>query len=86
MTLIRPSRRDLLRLAAIAPGFALPGLARAQLGAPAAANPAHFRFTHGAARLTVISDGSFTQPVTGLGVNAPEGEVAAFLKAHYLDT
>ena len=59
MTLIRPTRREILRLAAIAPGFALPAMARAELGRPAAPNPTHFRFTMGEARLTVISDGFF---------------------------
>ncbi|WP_137703117.1 MBL fold metallo-hydrolase [Marimonas lutisalis] len=86
MTLIRPTRRDLLKLAAVAPAFALPAAARAQLGAPAAANPAHFRFTLGEAQVTVISDGFFTQPVDGLGVNAGEGAVVDFLKAHYLNS
>ncbi|WP_322865260.1 MBL fold metallo-hydrolase [Aquicoccus sp. G2-2] len=86
MTFIRPTRRALLKLAAVAPAFALPAVARAQLGAPGAANPGYFHFTKGAAKFTVLSDGYFTQPVSGLGINAPEGEVAAFLKAHYLDT
>lgn len=85
MTLIRPNRRDLLRLAAIAPAFALPATARAALGGPTGPNPGHFRFTLGEARMTVLSDGFFGQPAAGLGVNAPEGEVAAFLEAHYLN-
>ena len=47
-----PTRRDLLKLAAVAPAFAmpaltLPGAARAQLSAPAAGNPAQFRFHAG---------------------------------------
>jgi glyoxylase-like metal-dependent hydrolase (beta-lactamase superfamily II) len=85
MTLIRPTRRDILKLAAVAPGFALPAVARAQLGAPAGDNPAHFRFQLGEARLTILSDGFFTQPVSGLGVNADQSEVQAFLSAHFLD-
>jgi glyoxylase-like metal-dependent hydrolase (beta-lactamase superfamily II) len=84
MTLIRPTRRDILKLAAIAPGFALPAMSRAELGAPGADNPAHFRFTLGAAKLTVISDGYFTQPVSALGVNADRAEVAALLSRHFL--
>ncbi|WP_372609688.1 MBL fold metallo-hydrolase [Aquicoccus sp.] len=86
MTLIRPNRRDLLKLAALAPAFALPAAARARLGAPAGSNPGHFHFSLGEARMTVLSDGFFSQPAEGLGVNAPEGEVAAFLETHYLDT
>ncbi|MCK8484879.1 MBL fold metallo-hydrolase [Aliiroseovarius sp. S2029] len=85
MTLIRPTRRDLLRLAAIAPAFAMPATARAMLGAPTAGNPAHFSFTLGEARLTVVSDGYFSLPGSGLAVNAPEEEKIAFLKDHYLD-
>jgi glyoxylase-like metal-dependent hydrolase (beta-lactamase superfamily II) len=89
--LIRPNRRDILRLAAMAPAFALPAIAlprmaRAELGAPATDNPAHFRFSLGAARLTVLSDGFFTLPTTGLGVNADPKDVQAMLAAHYLPT
>ena len=85
MTLIRPTRRDLLRLAAVAPAFAMPATARAMLGAPTSGNPAHFSFTLGEARLTVVSDGYFSLPGSGLAVNAPEDERLAFLKDHYLD-
>ena len=84
MTLIRPTRREILRLAAIAPGFALPALARAELGRPAAPNPTHFRFTMGEARLTVISDGFFTQPVPTLAINADRDAVAAELDRYFL--
>lgn len=85
MTLIRPTRRDLLRLAALAPAFAMPATARAMLGAPTLGNPAHFSFTLGDARLTVVSDGYFSLPGGGLAINAPEDEKIAFLKDHYLD-
>ena len=54
-------------------------------GAPATSNPAHFGFTIGDARLTVVSDGYFSLPISGLAVNAPEGEKLAFLADHYLD-
>ena len=84
MTLIRPTRRDILKLAAVAPGFALPAMARAELGAPAGDNPGHFRFSLGEARMTVISDGYFTQPVSALGVNADRAEVEAALTRHFL--
>lgn len=78
-----------MKLAAAAPALALSAAAapaRAQLGAPAAANPAHFRFTIGDAKMTVVSDGFFTTPVSGLGVNADPAEVKDFLEAHFLST
>ena len=89
--MITPNRRDILRLAAMAPAFAmpafaLPAVARADLGAPVADNPAHFRFSLGAARVTVVSDGFFTMPTSGLGVNADPKDVQALLAAHYLPT
>jgi glyoxylase-like metal-dependent hydrolase (beta-lactamase superfamily II) len=84
MTLLRPKRRDILRLAAMAPAFALPAAARATLGAPAKANPSHYRFTMGEAELTVVSDGYFSLPTDGTGVNADPEEVQAFLRRHYL--
>ena len=91
MTVFKPSRREMMKLAAMAPAFALPALgaatgARAQLGAPAGANATHFRFTLGEARLTILSDGYFSIPPTGLGVNADPAEVSAFLERHYLPT
>ena len=87
--ILAPTRRDILRVAAAAPAFALPALgrpARAELGAPEAANPAHFRFTLGEARVTIVSDGYFQVPVSGIGVNADPAEVQAFLARHYLST
>ncbi|WP_417604616.1 MBL fold metallo-hydrolase [Primorskyibacter flagellatus] len=85
MTLHRPTRRDMLRLAAAMPAFALPAaMARAQLGAPETTNPGHFSFTLGEARITVLSDGFFTTPATGLGVNADPAEVQTFLEQHFL--
>ncbi|MCM2561414.1 MBL fold metallo-hydrolase [Lutimaribacter sp. EGI FJ00015] len=84
MTLLKPTRREILKLAAMAPAFALPGAVRAQLGAPDAPNPGHFRFTLGDMRITILSDGFFSLPADGLGVNAPRDEVQAFLEKHYL--
>src|SRR6056297_568872 len=84
MTLLRPGRRDILKMAAMAPAFALPAAARAQLGAPAGKNPAHFRFTLGEAKLTILSDGYFSLPTDGTGVNADPEDVQAFLKRHFL--
>ena len=85
MTLIRPTRRELLRIAAAMPAFAMPAAARAALGGPEGDQPAHFRFTLGEARLTIISDGYFLQPMEGQATNADPEEKLAFLKAHYLD-
>ena len=91
MSIFRPSRRDLLNIAALSPALALPALtaapARAQtLGAPAGANPAHFRFQLGEAVLTVVSDGHLEIPASGLGVNADPEEVKAFLESYFLST
>ncbi len=85
MPLIQPTRRDLLRLAAAMPAFAMPAALRAEIGPPAGEQPAFFRFTLGDARLTVVSDGWFAQPMAGQAINADPAEKLAFLKAHYLD-
>ncbi len=86
MSPFRPTRRDLLSLAAAMPALTLPVAAKAQLGPPATTNPAHASFTMGEATLTVVSDGSLQLPTTGIGVNAERDEVVAFLKAHYLSS
>lgn len=85
MALITPSRRDILKLAAVAPAMALPAAAQAQLGAPSDENPGYFRFTLGEARLTILSDGYFSAPTSGVGVNADPADVQAFLTRHFLD-
>lgn len=84
MTLFKPSRRDILAMAAAAPALTLPAVTRAELGAPATGNPTHFAFTLGEAKITVISDGSLQLPADGLGVNADPEEVKAFLEQHFL--
>ncbi len=84
MTLFKPSRRDILAMAAAAPALTLPAVTRAELGAPATGNPTHFAFTLGEAKITVISDGSLQLPADGLGVNAEPEEVKAFLERHFL--
>ncbi|WP_101068529.1 MBL fold metallo-hydrolase [Roseovarius salinarum] len=84
MTLMKPTRRELLKLAAAAPALAMPAAARAELGKPHGPNPAHFRFSVGDARVTVVSDGYFSLPTDGLAVNADREEVKAFLKRHFL--
>ncbi len=85
MPLIRPTRRDILRVAAAMPAFAMPAAARAMIGPPDGDNPAFFRFTLGEARLTVISDGWFAQAMSGQAINADPEEKLAFIQAHYLD-
>lgn len=84
MTIFKPSRREILKLAAVAPAFAMPASVRAQLGAPSGGNPAYFRFTLGETRLTILSDGYFSLPTDGTGVNADPAEVQAFLTRHFL--
>ena len=84
MSLLKPTRRDLFKMAAAAPAFAMPMAARAELGAPEGGNPSHFKFSVGDARVTVVSDGYFRLPTDGLGVNADPEEVQAFLKRHFL--
>ncbi|NVO24826.1 MBL fold metallo-hydrolase [Donghicola mangrovi] len=87
MSHFKPSRRELLKLSAMAPAFALPAsTAPAMITAPAGDNPSHFRFGLGDAQITVISDGFLVTPASGLGVNADPAEVQAFLAAHYLPT
>jgi len=81
-----PTRRDLLKLAAVAPAFAMPTAVRATVGAPVNGNPAHFSFTLGETKLTVISDGYFSLPMNMFGINASPEEVQAFMAAHYLPT
>lgn len=84
MPIFKPTRRDILSMAAAMPALTLPVAGRAQLAPPATGNPAHFSFTLGDARLTVVSDGYLDLPTTGLGVNADPAEVRAFLSSYYL--
>lgn len=86
MTLIKPTRRELLKIAAAMPALTLPAsLARAQVGPPAMGNPSHFSFSIGQAKMTVISDGYFDFGSGGLGVNASREEVESFLAQYFLD-
>jgi len=84
MPLFKPSRRELLKLAAAMPALAMPAAVRAELGAPKGGNPGWFRFSVGDARVTVVSDGYFSLPTSGLGVNADPAEVQALLKRNFL--
>ena len=86
MPILRPSRRDILKMTAMAPAFALGAPALATISAPSNGQSAgYFRFTLGAAKLTVVSDGHFTNAARDIGINAEEAEVAAFMEAHCLD-
>ena len=87
MSLLKPSRRDLLKLAAAAPAFALPATAlRAETTAPHGSQPAFHRFSIGQARVTAVSDGHLELAASNLGVNADLAEVQAFLTDHFLST
>ncbi len=85
MTLLKPNRRDILKMSAAAPllGLSAPA-AQAGLGGPDGDQPSHFRFSLGAARMTVVSDGYFTSPLRTVGVNAEPEEVKAFMRSHLL--
>lgn len=86
MPILRPSRRDLLKMSAIAPTLALSAPALAKVGAPVRGqNAGFFKFNLGAAKLTVISDGYFTTAARDIGINADEDEVIAFMEAHFMD-
>ncbi|MCT4607880.1 MAG: MBL fold metallo-hydrolase [Pelagimonas sp.] len=85
MSLFKPSRRDLLTMAAAMPALTLPAqIKAANLAAPAGGNPGHFSFTLGEAKMTVVSDGHLETPAGGLGVNADPEDVQAFLRRHFL--
>lgn len=86
MTLPRPSRRDILKLSAIAPAFALSTPALANISAPVnGQSTGYFKFTLGAAKLTVVSDGHFNTSARDIGINADEAEITAFMIAHFQD-
>ena len=85
MSLFKPNRPEIMKLAPLAPAMALPAAAvNAQIGAPLGQNSGFFNFTIGEAKLTILSDGYFSMPTSGLGVNADPAEVQAFLEQHYL--
>ncbi|MCC1491067.1 MBL fold metallo-hydrolase [Cognatishimia sp. F0-27] len=82
----RPSRRDILTMAAAAPALTLPVAAQsAVLAAPGSqSNAGYMRFTLGDAAITIVSDGALVLPTSGLGVNADPEEVQAFLTRYFL--
>lgn len=86
MTPLRPTRRDILKYASLMPAFAMPAAARAELGLPEGENPAHFRFSVGDIRITIVSDGWFEQPEGSMAMNADPEERAAFLASYFLPT
>jgi glyoxylase-like metal-dependent hydrolase (beta-lactamase superfamily II) len=85
MRLYQPTRRDLIRLAALSPALALPRFARAELSGPVGGQaPGYFKFSLGDLRITIASDGNLVNPASAMAANAPEGELAAFLQVHRL--
>lgn len=87
MKMQKPSRRDILKMTAMAPAFALSAPAKAALRPPKLGQaPAFHRFDVGQAKITIVSDGQFNMPVTELGVNADPQDVAAFLTRHFQST
>lgn len=89
MSLFKPSRRGLLKLAAAAPALALPAVkpVMAQVSGPdGGTNQPYFRFNIGSARCTVVSDGYLGLPVAGLSANTSEAEILEFLNSYHLPT
>ena len=81
MPVFKPSRRALLSMAAAMPALTLSATrVPAQLAAPVAANPAHFRFSLGQAQFTVISDGSLSLPASLASVESGEAEDGGVLR------
>ncbi len=87
MSLLKPSRRDILKMTAAAPALALsaPQVA-AYAGPDGDQAPGYFRFTIGDAKITIVSDGNFFLPGTAAGINADRAEVEAFMIRHFLET
>lgn len=83
MTTLAPTRRQLLRLAAAAPALTMPWSVQASIIAPDSGNPSHFRFGFGDARVTIISDGFFTRPLSTIAVNATDEEKLAFMAEYF---
>lgn len=81
--LVTPTRRHLLKLAAATPVLSVPGIARASITAPDGGNTGHYRFDFGDAKVTVISDGFFTRPLSAMAVNASEEEKLAFVTEYF---
>lgn len=88
------SRRDMLKaggasaLLAGAGGVGLVGAAEhshAKAAKKKVQAPGFYRFTVGAFELTVVSDGNLLLPTKLMAGNVPGAQLAAFLKAYYLD-
>jgi glyoxylase-like metal-dependent hydrolase (beta-lactamase superfamily II) len=80
---VPPTRRHLLKLAATTPILAMPRVARASISAPEGGNPSHYRFRFGDAKITIISDGFFTRPLSDMAVNASDDEKLAFVTEYF---
>lgn len=87
MNLLKPSRRDILKMTAAAPALTLTATRVAALSGPNGDQaPGYFKFTLGDAKLTVVSDGNLSLPASSAGVNADPAEVQAFMIRHFMDT
>jgi glyoxylase-like metal-dependent hydrolase (beta-lactamase superfamily II) len=85
MTIFKPTRRQILEAACLAPVLALPASAATNVLAPARPqSTGAYRFRIGQAQVTILSDGNLNIPVSGLGVNAEPAEVQKFLTDHAL--
>jgi len=85
MNLLKPSRRDILKMTAAAPALTLPATRVAALGGPSGSQaPGYFKFTLGDAKLTVVSDGNLSLAASTAGINADPAEVQAFLMRHFM--
>jgi glyoxylase-like metal-dependent hydrolase (beta-lactamase superfamily II) len=79
--LAQPSRRTALKMLAVGAACALPGGLLVRPASARDAKAAH-AFKLGAFDVTVISDGSFTLPITFALPSTPKDEVEALYKAH----
>ncbi|SNR49190.1 MBL fold metallo-hydrolase [Puniceibacterium sediminis] len=86
MTIIRPTRRDILKMSSALPAVTLSAgvAASAELGPVGNLNPAHVTFALGEMKLTIVSDGFFNRPASTIAVNADPVARNAFLAAHFL--
>ena len=84
----QPTRRQLIRMASTIPFFSLSALQSfAEITTIENKQiPGFFNFFVGQIKITVISDGHFTRPVSTIGTNASDEELLAFLKQYFLST
>ena len=88
MIMKQPSRRQLLRMAATLPFFPIlaPKTIAEIRNVGNSQIPGYFNFFVGEIKITVISDGYFTRPISTIATNTSEEELLRFLKQYYLST